>query len=151
MPTSAAPVSGRTRGRRYVPLFHRLAAINALLLLIAVGVTFAVLVPGQESSYKIDEEGMVLIVSVALVVAINLVLLRRVVRPLQRLTAVARTVDLDDPTTPVQDATPNSEAGELAVTFNEMLARLTAERHEATGRVLAGQEAERGGGTRRGS
>lgn len=40
-------------------------------------------------------------------------------------------------------ATPTSEAGELALTFNEMLARLEAERREATGRVLAGQEAER--------
>jgi two-component system, NarL family, sensor histidine kinase UhpB len=36
-----------------------------------------------------------------------------------------------------------SEAGELALTFNEMLDRLEAERHHATGRVLAGQEAER--------
>jgi two-component system, NarL family, sensor histidine kinase UhpB len=126
-----------------VPLFHRLAAINALLLLVAVGVTIVVLVPGHEPSYKIDEEGVVLIVSVGLVVVINLVLLRRVVRPLQRLTAVARTVDLDDPIPPVQDALPNSEAGELAVTFNEMLTRLRAERREATGRVLAGQESER--------
>src|SRR5205085_3034315 len=40
-------------------------------------------------------------------------------------------------------AEPDSEAGELAVTFNEMLRRLQAERREATGRVLAGQEAER--------
>jgi two-component system sensor histidine kinase UhpB len=40
-------------------------------------------------------------------------------------------------------APPTSEAGELAITFNEMLARLEAERREATGRVLDGQEAER--------
>ena len=41
------------------------------------------------------------------------------------------------------EAVPTSEAGELALTFNEMLARLEAERRDATGRVLAGQEAER--------
>jgi two-component system sensor histidine kinase UhpB len=41
------------------------------------------------------------------------------------------------------DAAPTSEAGELALTFNEMLERLQAERREATGRVLAAQEAER--------
>jgi two-component system sensor histidine kinase UhpB len=41
------------------------------------------------------------------------------------------------------DATPTSEAGELALTFNEMLDRLEAERREAAARVLAGQEAER--------
>lgn len=138
-----ARVGAERRRRRYVPLLYRLAAINALLLLAAVGVTIAVLVPGHESSYKIDEEGVVLIVAVALVVVMNLVLLRRVVGPVQRLTAVARTVDLDDPTPPMQDAAPDSEAGELAVTFNEMLARLRAERREATARVLAGQEAER--------
>jgi two-component system sensor histidine kinase UhpB len=40
-------------------------------------------------------------------------------------------------------SSPASEAGELALTFNEMLARLEAERRDATGRVLAGQEAER--------
>jgi two-component system sensor histidine kinase UhpB len=44
---------------------------------------------------------------------------------------------------PEVESKPNSEAGELALTFNEMLARLRAERREATGRVLAGQEAER--------
>src|SRR5207248_3224363 len=68
---------------------------------------------------------------------------RRVVRPLQQLTALARTVDLTDPRPPVLDAEPNSEAGELTLTFNEMLVRLRAERREATARVLAGQEGER--------
>jgi two-component system, NarL family, sensor histidine kinase UhpB len=85
----------------------------------------------------------VLVACVALVVVLNLVLLRGVVRPVQRLTSIARRVDLDDPAPPVPDATADSEAGELAVTFNEMLARLRAERREATARVLAGQEAER--------
>jgi two-component system sensor histidine kinase UhpB len=119
------------------------AGINALLLLIAVAVTIVVLVPGHESSYKIDEEGVVLVVAVGLVVVLNLFLLRRVVRPVQQLTALARTVDLTDPRPPVLDAEPSSEAGELALTFSGMLARLRAERREATGRVLAGQEAER--------
>jgi two-component system sensor histidine kinase UhpB len=40
-------------------------------------------------------------------------------------------------------AQPTSEVGELALTLNEMLERLETERREATGRVLAGQEAER--------
>jgi two-component system sensor histidine kinase UhpB len=126
-----------------VPLFQRVAAINALLLLVAVALTVVILVPGHEASYRIDEEGAVLVVAVALVVVVNLLLLRRVVRPVQRLTALARTVDLTDPRPPVPDAQPTSEAGELALTFNEMLARLRAERRDATGRVLAGQEAER--------
>ena len=40
-------------------------------------------------------------------------------------------------------AQPNSEAGELALTFNEMLSRLQDERRDSTGRVLRAQEGER--------
>jgi two-component system, NarL family, sensor histidine kinase UhpB len=126
-----------------MPLLHRVAGINALLLLVAVGVTIVVLVPGHESSFRIDEEGLAVVVAVIFVVILNVLLLRRVVRPLQRLTTVARTVDLSGPVPPLPDARPDSEAGELAMTFNEMLGRLRSERKEATGRVLAGQEGER--------
>jgi two-component system, NarL family, sensor histidine kinase UhpB len=143
-PDSAdARVGQEGRPGRYLSLLHRVAGINALLVLVAVGATIVVLVPGHESSYKIDEEGVVLVGAVALVVLLNLLLLRRVVRPLQQLTALARTVDLTDPRPPVPEPEPNSEAGELARTFNAMLVRLRAERREATGRVLAAQEGER--------
>jgi two-component system sensor histidine kinase UhpB len=128
---------------RYLPLFARVAAINVILLLAAVAVTIVVLVPGHQSSYRIDEEGVLLAVSVLLVLIVNLLLLRRAVRPVQQLTALARTVDLMDPRPSLPEARPNSEAGELSMTFNEMLLRLATERREATGRVLAGQEAER--------
>ncbi len=131
------------RSRRYVSLFQRVAAINALLLLLAVALTIVILVPGHESSYRIDEEGLVLIAALVLVVLLNLALLQRVVGPVQRLTVLARGVDLTDPMPAVADAEPSSEAGELAHTFHHMLLRLQAERREATGRVLAGQEAER--------
>jgi two-component system sensor histidine kinase UhpB len=140
---SGPPDESPPRRRRYLPLFERLAGINVVLLLAAVALTILVLVPGHESSFRVGVEGVVLIVAVALVLLLNLVLLRRVVQPLQRLTALARRVDLTEPTPPLPEAKANSEAGELAVTFNEMLARLSAERREATGRVLAGQEAER--------
>lgn len=134
---------GEAHGRRYVPLLHRVALTNGLLVLLAVGVTIVVLVPGHEASYRIDEEGVALAVAVVLVVLMNLVLLRRMVRPVQQLTAVARRVDLTDPAPPLVEAERTSEAGELALTFNEMLMRLRNERHDATRRVLAGQEAER--------
>jgi two-component system sensor histidine kinase UhpB len=112
-------------------------------VLAAVAITIVVLVPGHESTYRIEEEGIVIVVSVALVVVLNVLLLRRIVRPLQRLTALAREVDLTDPTPEVVAAEPNSEAGELALTLNEMLTRLRTERRAATGRVLAAQESER--------
>ena len=136
-------VPERPERRRYVPLLYRVAGVNVLLLVVAVGATIVVLDPSRVSSFRIDAEGAALIVALLLVVAINVYLVRRVVAPVQALTALARRVDLADPgeRMPVPDQA--SEAGELASTFNEMLDRLEAERREATGRVLAGQEAER--------
>jgi two-component system sensor histidine kinase UhpB len=128
--------------RRYVTLFQRVAGINALLLVVAVVVTILVLAPRKFSSFAV-EELIVLVAALALVAAANLYLLRRVVGPLQSLTDLARRVDLTNPGQRMPDAQATSEAGELALTFNEMLDRLEAERREATGRVLAGQEAER--------
>jgi two-component system sensor histidine kinase UhpB len=140
---SDARRAARTHRRGYLPLFHRVAGINALLLIVAVVVTVLVLAPGRLSSFAVDSEVAVLLAALVLVVVLNIYLLRRVVGPLQALTALARRVDLANPGARMPDAAPNSEAGELALTFNEMLARLEAERRDATGRVLAGQEAER--------
>ncbi|HEY1511642.1 MAG TPA: HAMP domain-containing sensor histidine kinase [Solirubrobacteraceae bacterium] len=133
----------RTERRRYVPLLHRVAGVNALLLVVAVLVTIAVLSPNRVSSLHTDEEGIVIVVALVLVVLLNVFLVRRVVRPLEALTALARRVDLAKPGQRMPPAAPTSEAGELTLTFNDMLARLEAERREATGRVLDGQEAER--------
>jgi two-component system, NarL family, sensor histidine kinase UhpB len=128
--------------QRYLPLVYRVAGINALLLIATVVVTLLVLAPGKFSTFAADEAA-VLIGALVLVALVNFMLLRRVVRPLEALTALARRVDLARPGERMPEAMPTSEAGELALTFNEMLARLEAERREATGRVLAGQEAER--------
>jgi two-component system sensor histidine kinase UhpB len=130
------------RRRRYVPLFHRVAATNALLLVTACLVTILVLSPRHVSSFAADEAG-VLVGALALVALVNLCLLRRVVGPLQQLTALARHVDLTRPGQRMPTAAPTSEAGELALTFNQMLERLEQERRQSTGLVLAAQEAER--------
>jgi two-component system, NarL family, sensor histidine kinase UhpB len=127
---------------RYLPLVYRVAGMNALLLIAAVVVTLLVLAPRKFSSFALDE-AVVLAGALALVALANLMVLRRVVRPLGALTDLARRVDLTRPGERMPGAAPTSEAGELALTFNEMLARLETERREATGRVLAGQEAER--------
>ncbi len=132
-----------SRRPRYIPLLQRVAGLNVLLVLAAVAITVIVLAPRKISSFAIDEEAVVLVAAVGLVVLVNVYLLRRVVGPLQALTALARRVDLTSPGQRIPAAEPRSEAGELALTFNEMLARLEAERREATGRVLGAQEAER--------
>ncbi len=132
------------RGRqRYIPLLYRVAGVNALLLVAAVAATILVLAPGRESSFRVEGEGAALIVALLLAVAINMYLVRRLVGPVQELTGLARRVDLADHGERMPVSKPASEAGELASTFNEMLARLEAERRDSTGRVLAGQEAER--------
>jgi two-component system sensor histidine kinase UhpB len=142
MTTLAAQPSGERR-RRYIPLLQRVAAVNALLVVVAVAVTIAVLAPGRVTSLALNEELAAVLVAVALVVAVNVVLLRRIVAPLQALTAFARRVDLTSLRQRMPDAGPTSEAGELALTFNDMLSRLDAERQESTGRVLRAQEDER--------
>jgi len=128
---------------RYVPLLYRVAAINAVLLATAVTLTVALLAPGKVSALAVDEEILVVLGAVALVVIANVYLLRRVVGPVQALTAFARQVDYSTLGQRIPDAEPTSEAGELALTFNQMLERLQAERRESTGRVLRAQEAER--------
>jgi two-component system, NarL family, sensor histidine kinase UhpB len=135
-------LSKRPVRRNYVPLAYRVAAMNAVLLVTAVVVTLLVLEPRKFSTVAVDE-AVVLAVALALVAFVNLMVLRRIVRPLEALTALARRVDLAQPGERMPGAEPTSEAGELALTFNEMLDRLEIERREATGRVLEGQEAER--------
>ena len=141
MTTLAAP--HRRSRRRYIPLLQRVAVINALLVVVAVVVTIAVLAPGKVSPLALNEELAAVLAAVALVVIANVLLLRRVVGPVQALTSFARQVDLTSLQQRMVDTEPTSEAGELALTFNEMLSRLDAERRESTGRVLRAQEDER--------
>jgi two-component system sensor histidine kinase UhpB len=112
-------------------------------MIAAVALTTAVLAPRKFSALAIDEELIVLVAAVALVVILNVYLLRRLIGPIQALTALARRVDLTNPGQRMPAAKAESEAGELAFAFNDMLSRLQLERRQATGRVLEAQEAER--------
>jgi two-component system sensor histidine kinase UhpB len=116
--------------------------INAALLLAACVITIVVFSP-HKLWRAAPEEAAVLVVALLAVGAGNLLLLRRTLLPLQRLTALAREVDPTRPGQRVPVEGPDSEAGELAGAFNEMLARLEAERRESTRRALAAQESER--------
>jgi two-component system, NarL family, sensor histidine kinase UhpB len=114
-----------------------------VLVVAAVAVTIAVLAPGKVSSLALDEELLVLVLSVVLVGLANVYLLQRVVGPVQALTALARKVDFANLGQRMPGAARSSEAGELALTFNEMLSRLESERRDSAGRVLRAQESER--------
>ena len=139
----AAPSEPSPGVRQYTPLFKRVAALNAAVVIGACVVTILVLSPGKIHSFAASE-AIVLAAALLLVVVINLVLLRRALGPLEALTALARRVDLTRPgqRVPVGER-GESEVSELATTFNEMLARLERERRDATRRVLAAQEGER--------
>jgi two-component system sensor histidine kinase UhpB len=127
---------------QYTPLFRRVAALNAAVVIGACVVTILVLSPGKLHSFAASE-ALVLTASLALVVVVNLVLLRRALGPLEALTALARRVDLTRPGQRVPVGHYQSEVTELATTFNDMLSRLERERRDATRRVLAAQEGER--------
>ena len=127
---------------RYTPLFQRVAALNAIVLVAACAVTIVVVSPQKLSSIAVGE-AVVLLAALVLVAAINLYLLRRALAPLEALTALARRVDLTRPGQRVPVSPYESEVSELATTFNEMLERLESERRESTRRVLDAQESER--------
>ena len=75
---------------------------------------------------------------------LNVVLLRRVLAPLVRLTEVMTSVDPDRPGRRLPELEPRSAEGQaLARAFHAMLDRLERARHEAARTALAAQEAER--------
>jgi len=127
-------------GRGYLPLFGRIVLANLAVLLGACFVIYVIVTPARLSKLATDEA---LVVTLCLVTLVNLILVRRVVVPLQQLTLFARRVDPAQPGTRFPDAGAHSEAGELALTFNEMLERLEAERAQSARSVLGAHEGER--------
>ncbi len=128
---------------RYVPLLWRVFALNAAVLAVAVALTVVVLPPHVLGACAAEEEIAILVASLGLMLAINLVLLRHAFAPLERLTEVMRKVDLLRPGQRVPVEGSAAEVMELGSSFNEMLDRLEAERQESTSRALAAQEGER--------
>ena len=84
-----------------------------------------------------------LAVGLVALLAVNLVLLRRVFAPLDRLSRFMREVDPLRPGSRVPLPDGDSEIAELTVAFNEMVERLESERRDSALRALAAQEGER--------
>ena len=113
---------------------------NVFVLVAACVLVLLVLSPRGITRLAADE---VLVTTLVVVTLINVLLVRRIVLPLQQLAALARRVDDTRPTVRFPGATAISEAGELALTFNDMLDRLQRERATSARSVLAAHEAER--------
>jgi two-component system, NarL family, sensor histidine kinase UhpB len=86
----------------------------------------------------------VLLAGFVVLVALNLLLLRRVLAPLFQLTEAMSSVDPNRPGRRLSGVDPGSaEAQALAAAFNAMLDRLESARREAARTALAAQERER--------
>jgi len=85
-----------------------------------------------------------LLAGFVVLLTLNLVLLRRVLSPLFKLTEVMSSIDPDRPGRRLSGVDPRSSEGQaLAHAFNAMLDRLESARHEAARTALAAQERER--------
>ncbi|WP_270037799.1 HAMP domain-containing sensor histidine kinase [Solirubrobacter ginsenosidimutans] len=122
-------------------MFWRVVIVNALVV---VGAVLALVVtPASVSATPTAAEIEVLVTGGVLVIVLNVLLLRRIFVPLERLTGTMRRVDPHDPGRRVAIRRPAAEVRELAKAFNDMLDRLEAERHGSARRALAATEAER--------
>jgi len=125
---------------RTVSLFWRIFAVNAGLLgLIAV---LLIVTPVTLHAPPTLTEALIIVAGLAVTVAANAVLLRRVLSPLGHLARRMQTVDLLHPGQRLH-VDRNDEVGRVVRAFNQMLERLESERRQSARRVLAAQEAER--------
>jgi len=124
-----------------VTLFSRVVAINVGLL-VAAALALA-LTPATVSARPRLAEAAVLAVGSAVVIAVNVMLLRRVFGPLEQLTAIMGRVDPRAPGRRLALARADPEVDALCGSFNGMLDRLEDERRTSARRALAAQERER--------
>ncbi|WP_408895578.1 sensor histidine kinase [Nocardioides sp. R1-1] len=123
-----------------LPLFWRVCLINGVVFGLAVVVlAFS---PATVSARPLWSEIGVLAGGLVVICLLNGLLLRSVLRPLDRFTAVMSSIDMRHPGRRLE-APRGGPAGELVARFNEMLERLEEERAASTVRALQAQEAER--------
>ncbi|RPF23404.1 HAMP domain-containing sensor histidine kinase [Myceligenerans xiligouense] len=126
--------------RLSMPLFWRVCLINGAVFLL--GTLVLALSPATVSARPLLSELVVLLLGLTVIVLVNGALLRTVLRPLDRLTAVTGQIDLRHPGLRL-DEEESGPARPLVRGFNAMLERLEVERSTSTARALQAQEAER--------
>ncbi len=119
----------------------RLLITNAVV--VAAAMLFLSLTPARVPAPGSLESVLVLIGGMMVMLVANLLLLRRALDPLRRLTDLMHRVDLLRPGVRIPAYGHDAEVAELTTAFNEMIERLEDERREATGRAVAAQEGER--------
>jgi two-component system, NarL family, sensor histidine kinase UhpB len=135
------PPSELRHGRAVSLLWWVLLANGAVLVVALLLLTFSPITidaPIETGQFALLLAGFVVLV------VLNLLLLRRVLSPLFRLTEAMSSVDPDRPGRRLSAVDPRSSEGQaLAAAFNAMLDRLESARREAARAALAAQEAER--------
>jgi two-component system sensor histidine kinase UhpB len=121
-------------GIRAVPLFWRVFAVNAGLL--AVIAVLLLVSPVEISAPIAPAQALIVVAGLVITIAANAALLRRAVKPLERLAERMDDVDLLSPGQRLR-VSRDDEVGRVVHAFNQMLDRLESERLEAGRRVLA--------------
>lgn len=123
-----------------MPLLWRIYLPAAAVLVVAA--IALIILPITVSERAVPAEIGVIVLGLAILLAVNLVLVRRSLAPLHELAALSRGVDL---LRPGQRLTPpaGGEVADVVEAFNQMVARLEAERADSARRTLLAQEAER--------
>lgn len=123
-------------------LFRRAVAVNVTVLVMAA--LLLALTPATISATVTPSEWIVLAAGTAAVIVVNLLLLRRVFGPLERLEQVMGRIDPHEPGRRIGEGDSDSEIAKVSKAFNSMLDRLEHERADGRRRALRAQEAERG-------
>jgi len=123
-----------------VSLLWRVFATNAVVI-VAAAIALAA-TPGHVTFPSSAMEAAAALLMLAAVLTANLLLLRPLFEPLQRLAGLMRQIDLLRPGQRLSVA-GKGEIAVLGSTFNEMLARLEAQRQESVTLTLTAQEDER--------
>jgi two-component system, NarL family, sensor histidine kinase UhpB len=138
---SRMPLAETGRGHPISLLWWVFLANGAVLVVALLLLTFSPI--EIDAPIKVGQFALLLAGFVVLV-GLNLLLLRRVLSPLFRLTEVMSSVDPDKPGRRLSGVDPRSAEGQaMARAFNAMLDRLESARHKAARTALAAQEAER--------
>jgi two-component system sensor histidine kinase UhpB len=123
-----------------MPLAWRVFVVNAVVF--AAGTAALALSPATVSFPIALTEALVLVSGLSAILLVNLLLVRRSLQPLERLTSLMHRVDLLRAGERLELSGP-AEVRELGAVFNEMLDRLERERREAGREALRAQENER--------
>jgi len=139
-PIRSRPHPPRGVRRRDLSLFWRIFLPNALVLLLAG--TVLLLSPAAVDTSPRLGQAAVLGAGLLLMLAINLLLIRRALDPLRRLSELMTQVDPLEPGQRIEVG-GGRETQQLGEVFNAMLGRIEAERRESGRRMVAAQEGER--------